>query len=205
MKRKTTEKTYNNRPIMTDKENNLSCNTKILSKIEKQFEYADKSKSRTFFMRYDVRLPEGMYIEDNKTFRDFLANFMKNLSRKGLKPQYVAVREQGNDNHQHYHVALLLDGKKTNSIRKHIQTAEKLWDSALDLPPKENGYGLINDCTKDSSGKRQINGVLLCPDDPDVNAKKDECFRRASYLAKTNSKGNAPKWQREVFASRLPK
>ena len=205
MKRKTTEKIYNNHPIMTDKENNQSCDMRILDKIEEQFEYADKSKIRIFFMRYDVRLPDGIYVEDNKTFRDFQANFMKNLSRKGLKPQYVAVREQADDNHQHYHVALLLEGKKTNSIHKHIQTAEKLWDSALDLPPKENGYGLVNDCTKDSNGNRQVNGVLLCPDDPDVNAKKDECFRRASYLAKTNTKGNAPKWQREVFTSRIPK
>lgn len=205
MKNETTEKIYNNHPIMTDKDSGLSCDTRILDEIEKQFEYADRSKCRTFFMRYDVRLPDGFYIKDNKTFRDFQANFIKNLSRKGLKPQYVAVREQVDDNHQHYHAALWLDGKKTNSIHNHIQTAERLWNSALDLPPQENGYGLVNDCTKDSNGRRQVNGVLLCPDDPEVNAKKDDCFRRASYLAKTNTKGKAPKWQREVFSSRIPK
>ena len=35
--------------------------------------------------------------------------------------------------------------------------------------------------------------------------KKDDCFRRASYLAKTNTKGTAPKGQRELFSSRIPK
>ena len=50
-----------------------------------------------------------------------------------------------------------------------------------------------------------VNGVMLRPDDPEMEKKKDDCFRRASYLAKTNTKGGAPKRQREVFASRIPK
>ena len=156
-------------------------------------------------MRYDVRIPEGMYLDDNKTFRDFQANFMKNLSRQGLKPQYIAVREQSREKHQHYHVALLLDGQKTQSIHNHIKTAERLWDSALGLEPRENGYGLIDDCTTSRTGEKQINGVMLRPDDPDMEEKKDDCFRRASYLAKTSTKGNPPKYQREMFSSRIPK
>lgn len=201
----TTEDTFNNHPIMTDKERGLSCNTNILKEIDRQFKYAEKDKSKIFFMRYDVRIPDGMFIENNKAFRDFQANFMKNLSRHGLKPQYIAVREQSKEKHQHYHVALILDGQKTQSIHNHIQTAEKLWDSALGLTPRENGYGLIDDCTTSRTGEKQTNGVMLRPDDPDREEKKDDCFRRASYLAKTNTKGNAPKWQREVFSSRIPK
>ena len=80
-----------------------------------------------------------------------------------------------------------------------------MWDSALGLKPRENGYGLIDDCTTSRTGAKQINGVMLRPDDPDMEKKKDDCFRRASYLAKTNTKGNAPKYQREVFSSRIPK
>ena len=87
----------------------------------------------------------------------------------------------------------------------HIQTAERLWDSTLGLPEKENGYGLIDDCTTNRNGEPQENGVMLRYDDPFRGNKKDDCFRRASYLAKTNTKGNAPKGQREVFASRIPK
>ena len=205
MKRTTTEDTYHGYPIMTDEDRGLSCDTRILDEIEKQFDYADETKNKTFFMRYDVRIPDGMFLEDNKTFRDFHANLMKHLSRNGLKPQYIAVREQSREKHQHYHVALLLDGQKTNSIHNHIQTAERLWESALGLPVRENGYGLIDDCTTSRTGERQINGVMLRPDDPEMKAKKEDCFRRASYLAKTNTKGHAPKYQREVFSSRIPK
>ena len=136
--KETLDSHYDNYSIMTDRERGLSCNTEILREIERQFDYAENSKSKVFFMRYDVRIPEGMYIEDNKTFRDFQANFMKNLSRQGLKPQYIAVREQSREKHQHYHVALLLDGQKTQSIHNHIQTAERLWDSALGLHNQQN-------------------------------------------------------------------
>ena len=204
-KKETVEETYNDHSIMTDKDRGLSCNTEILREIERQFEYAEENKSKIFFMRYDVRFPKNMYMEDNKTFRDFQANFIKNLSRQGLKPQYVAVREQSKEKYQHYHVALLLDGQKTQSIHNHIQTAERLWNSALGLEPRENGYGLIDDCTTSRTGEKQINGVMLRPDDPEMEKKKDDCFRRASYLAKTTTKGNVPKGQREMFSSRIPK
>ena len=208
MKRKvkeTTEQIFHNHTIMTDKKRKMSCNIKILNEIEKQFEYADKTKSKVFFMRYDIRFPEGYDHADNSIFREFQSKFMKNLSRQGLDPQYVAVREQSREKHQHYHVALLLDGQKTHNIHNHIQTAERLWDRTLGLPKRDSGYGLIDDCTTSRTGDKQINGVMLRPDDPERERKKDDCFRRASYLAKTNTKGYAPKGQREVFSSRIPK
>ena len=130
---------------------------------------------------------------------------MKNRSRHGLKPQYVAVREQSREKHQHYHIALWLDGQKTRSIHDHIKTAERLWDRTLGLPERENGYGLIDDCTVSRNGERQINGVMLRKDDSNYADKRNDCFRRASYLAKTNTKGKAPRGQRELFSSRIPK
>ena len=188
---------------MTDKERDLSCDVKILNEIERQFDHAEETRNKIFFMRYDIRFPEGCDHADNGVFREFQSKFMKNLSRKGLKPQYVAVREQSREKHQHYHVALILDGQKTQSIYNHIQTAERLWDSTLGLPEKENGYGLIHDCTRNRTGEKQVNGVMLRYDDLWRPDKKDDCFRRASYLTKTNTKGNTLKGQRELFSSRI--
>ena len=205
MKKITTENTYNNYPIMTDEKRGLACDEKILHEIERQFDYAEETKNKIFFMRYDIRFPEGYNHADNGVFREFQSKFMKNLSRKGLKPQYVAVREQSKEKHQHYHVALLLDGQKTQSIHNHIQTAERLWDLTLGLPEKENGYGLIDDCTTNRNGDKQENGVMLRYDDPFRYDKKESCFKRASYLAKCTTKGNTPKGQRELFSSRIPR
>ena len=204
MKRTTTKSTFHDHPIMTDEARGLSCDVKILNEIERQFQYAEDSKSKSYFMRFDAKLPKCCTHTDNELFRKFQSAFMKNRSRHGLKPQYVAVREQSREKHQHYHIALWLDGQKTRSIHDHIQTAERLWDRTLGLPERENGYGLIDDCTVSRNGERQINGVMLRKDDPNYADKRNDCFRRASYLAKTNTKGKAPKGQRELFSSRIP-
>ena len=125
----TTEETFHGYPIMTD-------NAIVLNEIERQFDYAEETKNKTFFMRYDIRFPERFDHADNSVFREFQSKFMKNLSRQGLKQQYVAVREQSKEKHQHYHISLLLDGQKTQSIHNHIQTAERLWNLTLRLPEK---------------------------------------------------------------------
>ena len=136
---------------MTNNARGLACDIKILNEIERQFQYAEATKSKSYFMRYDVRLPEALDHTDNGLFREFQSKYIKNRSRKGFKPQYVAVREQSKEKHQHYHVALWLDGQKTQNIHDHITTAERLWNKTLGLPDRENGYGLIDDCTKSRS------------------------------------------------------
>ena len=196
------QENYKEYPVMVNQEQKQYCDKRILEKIEDQFNYAEQGKSKVFFMRYDARFPQDdCEHADNHSFRSFQANFMKNLSRKGLKPQYVAVREQSREKHQHYHVCLWLDGNKTQSTHNHIQTAERLWRSQLGLP---EGQGLIDDCTHSRTGTKQINGVMLRHDDPEYETKKADCFRRASYLAKIHTKGNTPKGQWEVFSSRIP-
>ena len=84
-----------------------TCNTKILTETERQFDYAEETRSKIFFMRCDIRFPEGYDHADNGVFREFQSKFMKNLSRRGLKLPYAAVREQSKEKHQHYHVAIL--------------------------------------------------------------------------------------------------
>ena len=88
------QENYKEYPVMVNQEQKQYCDRRILEKIEDQFDYAELEKSKVFFMRYDARFLLDDYEQaDNHSFRSFQANFMKNLSRKGLKPQYVAVRE----------------------------------------------------------------------------------------------------------------
>ena len=213
MKRKITEEsTYEGFPIMTDKERHYGCDIKILKELKKQFDYAKKSKAKTFTMRYDVRFPQGEYgYADNEKIRKFQSALMKTYKREGLRPQYILVREQSREKHQHYHGELLLDGDKTQNITKHINTAERLWNKALGLkyevlPGNQRaGHGLIDDCTHDRQGNPHENGIMLRRDDPLFDEKQKEAFRRASYLAKVNQKRNNPKGVREIFSSRIPK
>lgn len=197
---------------MTDQEKKLGCNERTLKKIDQIMNHMADRHNKVLFMRYDIRFPQDYDCQNSNTyFRAFQEAFIKNRKRKGFDPHYLAVRETSEEKHQHYHVALFMDGNKTQRIRKHIDAAEQLWTDTLGLPPRydDNGkrisYGLIDDCTKHRKGHPQENGVILYRNDPEYDSKFDHCFYRTSYLAKENQKGNAPKRQRELFSSRIPK
>ena len=201
----TTAPEYNGSTILTNKEKGQAADTRILDRIDAQFNYAENSKSKTFFFRFDLHFPQEMQApQDNEHFKHFISPFMKNLSRKGLEPLYFAVREQRRSENQHYHVGVLLDGQKTRNSYGHIKTAERLWEHELGL--EANGtHGLVNYCDKDkNTGERMINGMMIDATKPNYENIRESCFRRASYLAKVNQKKMTPKGQREYFASKLP-
>jgi hypothetical protein len=216
--------TYKGMPILTDENKKLGCYKPILEKLKNNFDDMTSKHHKTFFMRYDVRFPDDHQStpQDNKTFRDFQANLIKNLSRQKLDPHYLWATEQKPDrNHQHYHGILLLDGQKTKSIKNHIEKAEELWARALNRPVDKNN-GLIDDCTKkrktkknptdqqddDSEDKkpkkRQKNGIMLRKDDPKYDIKVKQCFKWGSYLATVSSKTSFPKGTRTFSSSRIP-
>ena len=208
MKRRnlTTEPTFHGYPILTDKRHGLAADTRMLREIKRQFDYAEDTKSKAFFYRYDLRFPSDMknVPQDNGHFSRFASAYQKNLARKGLRPQYVATREQASsDAHQHYHVLGIVDGQKTQNEYGILKTAERLWENELELEA-DGRHGLVYFCDRDKkTGERMRNGMMIDRNSHDCSIVKDRCFQRASYLAKENTK-NTPQGQREFFASRLP-
>ena len=205
----TTDSTFQGYPVLTDAEKKLAIDTDIMQKILKQFEYAEYKKGKVFFFRLDLHFPKDHQIPSagNEHFRKFISAYAKNLSRKGLEPQYFAVREQRQSEHQHYHVGVLLDGQKTRSPYEHLKTADRLWANELGIETDNPAaLGLVNHCDKDKkTGERMINGMMIDATKDNYEYVRDSCFRRASYLAKESQKKLTPKGNREYFASKLPK
>lgn len=203
-RRLTDRATYCGHPILTNKEKGYKCDKKILGKLEETFDHVleDHGMDRVFFMRYDVRLPDDGVIrshkESNALFRNFQGKFIKNLARKGFNPHYVITREQSKVKHAHFHGILLLDERKTQSIKNHIDTADRLWSNTIDLKGQK---GLIDDCTKDRDGNPQKNGLKIKKNSPEFAEQLDKIFRWSSYLAKENTKTKTS--ERELFSSRL--
>ena len=200
----TDEPEYNGHPILTDKEKGLKCDKKILKKIEDAFEHVfnDHRMDRVFFMRYDIRFPEELYVDPrtgNALVRKFQSKFIKHLDRKGLNPHYVLVREQSKEKHAHYHGILLLDERKSQNIKKHVDKGDELLNNTLGDHGKK---GLVDDCTTSRNGKSQKNGIKLKKNSPDFKEQYDKAFEWASYMAKENTKSNN-NGVREVFSSRL--
>ena len=201
----TTSPEYQGNTILAHK--GLAADTRILDRINAQFDYAETTKSKTLFFRYDLHFPLNMQVPpDNEHFKHFISAFTKNLARKGLEPQYFAVREQRQSEHQHYHVGVLLDGQKTRSPYEHLKTADRLWANELGIETDTPAaLGLVNHCDKDKTGERMINGMMIDATKDNYEYVRDSCFRRASYLAKESQKNLTPKGNREYFASKLPK
>ena len=196
----TMEPEYNEHPILTNKNRNLGCDTKILDSIERVLDHAIAEKSRVMMVRYDVRLPAHCATDSNSIFSTSQADFMKYLRRQGLSPYYVAVREQ-TQNKPHFHVALTLDHSKTQSPYNHLKKMENIVSNKVSsLTGKSTHSGLVEFCDKDFEGNSQPNTHVISRHDKD---SFDAAFERASYLAKVNTKPE--KQIRELFVSQLKK
>lgn len=200
----TYQSTYNNKKILTDKKRGLGCDVSILSKTEELIFSYLKRHNKALVTRIDLRYPkDGIVTYDNQNFSKFTSSMIKNMKRKGLDPYYLAVREQSREKHQHYHMVILVDGNKVQSPHTIVKTAEEHWNRTLG---KDKDYkGLVDYCTRSRSGEKQANHYRLRRNDENYDTILNECFQRCSYLAKTNTKGNTPHRNREVFSSRIPK
>lgn len=203
----TYDKTYEGYPINTNIDKGYGCDTRILNALQRTLDSSLEDSSKVLVIRYDVRLPvetpedEGTKTDDgsNEVIKKLQGSFCKHLSRKGLKPKYVAVRERVSSNNPHYHVALTLDGQKTQSAYNHMKKAEELLGKQLGLDP-ERPHGLIERCPVERDGQPDTDAYMLKRGDQEGY---DEVFYRCSYLAKVACK--PADGVRELFVSKRPK
>ena len=159
---------------------NKTMNGKILKAIDNVMDdYIDRH-SKMFAMRLDVHLPEGT---DQSKIMAFNHRFIEKEKNQGYDPAYVMTREIGEEKGNiHYHMALFLNGQKTESIKPHLDNA---WKVLIKLREKENQEGgKIDPCNK-----RGRNGIMVKRDDPDPR-NLQEVQRQMSYIAKTEQKEN---------------
>ena len=195
--------TFNHLPILADEGRRLGCHGEILQRLGAIFAHATSKHNKVFFLRFDLRMAEQSApgIDINVSLPRFINSFTVNLKRGGYDPFYLWVREQASSIFPHFHFILLLDGNKTQSIYGHLETAERLWNSALGIDP--NHHGLVDYCTRDRNEFPQDNGIMIRRNDPDFITTYQRCFQWASYLAKASTKGNAPEGVHEFGCSRL--
>ena len=194
----TFEKTFHDHPIKTDIVKGFACDERILNAIERTLDASLEQSSKSLVVRYDVRFPHGTSIDpdSNETFKSFQSDFCKHLSRKGLKPKYVAVRECDTSPNPHYHVALMLDGQKTQNPIGHLKKAEATLARKLGMDTTKN-YGLIHSCETATSSHPY--SVMLKRNESETY---NDVFHSLSYLAKVATKPASN--MRELFVSKRP-
>jgi len=181
----------------------------IMDVIENTCDRMTARFSRVLCIRMDVRFPTNYpHGRLNREIGDLTKRLRENLD---FEVQYVWAREQKTSGNPHYHLMVFVDGHEVRSPYRIFTAAERLWGNIVGV----NAEGLIDHCNHEHNGIAAHNGIMLCrPNNKASDKEFDEQSRefdsarayvlsRASYLAKTYTKGNAPYRVREYGYSQL--
>lgn len=168
----------------------LGCYTVMLDKIHDLMITFTTNYSKTLFIRFDLRFPDGYPVtNDNSILTKFINSFTQQYRRDNITYGYFWCRESApNNSHQHYHFILLLNGHKVQEYHGHLLRLDEVWNNTLGVCQQ----GLVNFCNKNKKGVPQENGIMLNRNDPSSPAEFARCFEWASYLTKTRSKEGTP-------------
>ena len=142
----------------------------IVEAAKEQLDAMLSHHARVLVVRLDIRQHD--YTADNKPMSRFMAKLIKRLKRRYETDRigFVWVREMERAKHQHYHLALMLDGRKVRHPARIIELVEEIaerWDWPKPYTP-ERCYYLVH--RNDSEAYR-------------------DAMYRLSYMAKERGKG----------------
>lgn len=194
--------------VMTD----VRMRRDIMDVIENTCDRMTARFSRVLCIRMDVRFPAD-YPHDgmNSEIGDLTKRLREGLGFHGIEVQYVWVREQKTSENPRYHLIVFVDGHEVRSPYRIFSAAERLWGNIIGVC----AVGLIDHCNHEYNGVAAQNGIMLRrPNNMASDQEFDEqsqafdsarayVLYRASYLAKTHTKGNAPYRVREYGYSQL--
>ncbi|MCB1616709.1 MAG: inovirus-type Gp2 protein [Pseudomonadales bacterium] len=158
--------------------------TVMMRKIIEQIDAMLSYHSKVIAIRWDLHQPS--YTPNNQRMSVFLRRLKKRLQTvyRIKRLGYVWARESATQVNQHYHFMVLLDGQKIKHSNSVFHIAREIWadmgGSSCSLP--ENPFYKI------------YRGDDLA---------KSEVIYRASYLAKSASKGKRPAQTKDYSTSRL--
>jgi hypothetical protein len=184
------------------------CYIDILEAIRVRMENMVTRHCKVFGGLLTLNLPSGSgSVPDS----DYVIGFAKALSRYlegcSIEYHYVWAREQPTkDGQPHWHVLLLLDGNRTQSFySRHLHTVGRLWAESLRIE-RGDGFAHLSTWVESSDPDYPYvrnGGVMIVRSSPDFQAAYGVLFKRASYLAKVDTKKFTPRGLRKYSPSHL--
>ncbi len=142
---------------------------------------------KVFVLRIDIHIPQELVLQ---VISDFNHRFIEKEKIAGYDPLYIVAREISFGKRIHHHMALFLDGNKTNNSYQHFENAR------IVLRNYCGSYGEINECNDNLR-----NGIMIDRNSTTYN-NLYEVLRQISYLAKKTQKDNVP--GKSFFYSKVP-
>lgn len=177
---------FNDKPLLTLKDNSQCFYEIILKKIDERMNALYSKTSQILFVRLEIRFPQNLITNsDNRCFQYFINEYRRYLSDKYAN-DYIWVKEQNNSHNPHFHLLLMLDGNRIRYYRN-CSKATTIWARALKTfyEVNINAKGLIQVCGYTHGGVKMNNGINVHRENL---ALRSEIFRICSYLAKTYTK-----------------
>jgi len=194
----------------------------IQERFNERLDYMTKKHCKVLVVRLDLRFPEDFPPDAVKgNHSRFIRRFNEHYARRGVETANVWCREMHSSDKPHYHMIVLADGSKVRpgGVR---WAAERIIGNTVkkkDEDPEDGGSGnsgLVDFCNKLNGEKVSSELIIKRPSskaDPATQRaqqtifenKCEEARSRAAYLAKEETKGNAPPRIREHGCSRLKK
>ena len=171
---------------------NIPMNDNILNAGISVRDHALQKHNKVFVQRMDVRFPLEL---QQKAIIKFNKRFIEKERNAGYDPDYIIVRELSKNKNIHYHMALFLDGNKTENTYQHFTNAEIVLQNVIGT--ENNIKGLIDRCDR---GHR--NGIMIHRNNTNQN-DLNEVHRQISYLAKEDQKKGVK--GKTFFTSRIHK
>ena len=177
----------------------------IQERVKSCLDEALQKHSKVFFMRLDVRFPEG-FVHDGTNTQ--VSKLMHRVTKhfKGIDCGYVWAREQETSENPHYHVAMLLNGSRLDNGWKVKDVAAHKWADVL----KQSCDGCVQLCeTGDDTGikivraTRQSEGEKRRLEDRCREEARSSALEWGNYLAKTKGKEKVPAGVRKWGSSRF--
>lgn len=149
-----------------------SCYVEMLTATEREMTAMLSNDRKVLMFRFDIHVKE--YTPDNKVISDCLnevKKFIKMYYEDCERIGYIWCREQQTVKHQHYHVFMMVNGSKIDNTFKIFEEIQNISDRTPLLGEPhiaKNSYIMVN---------------------RDDTEAYNDAFYRASYLAKTRTKG----------------
>lgn len=159
----------------------------IVAKMIRQVETLSNKHSKLLVVRFDLHVPNDVWLNDSKLIDKLLKNIRKTDYKDHLLG-YFWVLEREKKKKGHYHMVFFFDGQKRKSEWVAQDIIERCWQRAV-------SGGIIHRTDGDGTG------LLLRSD----HKKRADTIYALSYLCKKRGKIRLEKGQRLYGFSRLPK
>ena len=182
--------TINNEQLEINSTDTLGVYPKIIEKIVEQLDICIAIHKRVFVLRFDLHLKE--YSGDNHIISTFI-NRQKQRIKRTYKTKdigHVWKREKEKAKHQHYHVALFIDGDVIQNPTRLCRQIKYKWYR----------YGSVWFPEKKLETDR---GCFYYIDKHNYKDERAEVIERLSYLAKTRGTGYKDIQAKNYSVSRL--